>query len=222
MDKRKSWIVMMVILTAVNMGVMLGITTTIIYARYFEEQPVDRSLSFFDDKVLHWNCKSLPLTVVIDQKLPENYVKGITSAIDLLEKKVGRNVFDIEFSDSPTKIKGIKEVNEGYVIVTGAERLKNGYVGITYFNIIVGEYSRVASASIVFLLGEENIKPTAIHEFMHVLGFEHDSDKKSIMYPSIIGNTQVLTKHDSSWLKFLYGRDSCIKRSWSYEEDKTP
>jgi len=143
----------------------------------------------------HWDSNSFPIIVSPDSSFTPEEVRLVRLATTVWNDQVGERVFVV--------IPGFVQINR---FVEGVEfshaHLREGLLGycpVVYHTSIAGIAGRVWRGKC--LLDREAIKgnrysQVVIHELGHALGFIHDEEPISIMYPKIYESKQIfLQKH---------------------------
>lgn len=169
------------------------------------ESIVSQAKQFFSNTKFNHNSISFQIDPNCDNKKRNNVIR----AFDIVSEEVGLISFqesskeaDIEVSCSEG---AVEEVESDYFIAGegGAKEI-----------IQTGRYN-VINEGIILLYNNENSKTSncvypsvELHELMHVFGFDHVNNEKSLMYPYLESCEQRLDQSIIDELKRLYSKEN--------------
>lgn len=153
---------------------------------------------------LRWRRLDLPLPVWFATDLSKAWIEAWNRASSTISEAAGRNMFmpalaafSTMDTDQPQRHAVIIRDDQGVDPNHGATELQwDTRDGVLH------------SAHVTFpeaLEGDSRAYAVALHEAMHVLGFDHDEHQSSIMYPALTKRPQTLTDHDRKLLREIYG-----------------
>jgi hypothetical protein len=148
------------------------------------------------------------ISYFIDDSCDEKKSSSIGEAFDYLENRIG-NINFFESSSNPNIIAKCNEsVIRDYETIGRKKHFIVGEGGPTSV-ISTGLFS-VIEEGVIFLFYEKSLCDfpiVEIHELLHVFGFQHTTDKKSIMYP-VASCEQDLSVEIINEMKRLYSIES--------------
>jgi hypothetical protein len=170
----------------------------------FEEELSDLDLQFYPNMRFSYN----EISYFIDESCDNEKSDRIKEALEHLEQEIG-NINFYESSHEPNiKAKCNETLMRDYEDMGGKKHFILGEGEPT--SIIQTGLFYVIEGGVIFLFYDEpmcGFPIVELHELLHAFGFQHTSDKKSIMYP-IASCDQELTNEIKNEMKRLYSIES--------------
>ena len=137
----------------------------------------------------YWDAGSFPITVVPDPQFDVTAVIKIGESLAMWNEAIGDEIFVLK------PITSLAPDSEAILITKG--QLGKNLLGITrtkYYENLDGRMGRISKVMIVLDVdhvasGDPLMIRTTAHELGHALGYYHDPEKESLMYPKMIGST---------------------------------
>jgi hypothetical protein len=186
-----------VILLAVVIGLVFGIATR----GNWEDRGLMQTA---EGKLYWWTAGNLPLVVWFHPDLPDEVLDAYRGAYSFVNANAGKQLFD-QGTRMPDGFLA-KWMSEGELLIAPADAVEvessRDTHGLTSLTVIhTGEIKRAVIT--LPAVDKSKVYHVVLHELLHVLGFEHDEDKRSIMYPKVQLKDQVLTEPDKVLLRSI-------------------
>jgi len=159
-------------------------------------------------KAMFW--RQLPITIVVDRNISNEQKEKIEAAANTWNQSVRCRVFTVKLGDETEGKKGTIFVyrknlgkNNGNRVLGEATR----YYDVDVFGI--PEYIRYARIKVYTHLPLHLWEKALLHELGHCLGFAHDRDIKSIMWPYLNESSGVILQEDIKEIKRHCPRPAC-------------
>lgn len=155
----------------------------------------------------HWNSSDFPLTVFIPDTLDRLVVNVLHEEVDGLNKDVGCDLFGIEVQpEANRKFYGMPELLSYQDVVFQVNPVSDKERAHTEVFLIKGDLGRqgiMYSADISMSPSTQLIYMNKVirHELLHVLGLDHDSSKRSVMYISAEDSNGYVEKVDLEYVR---------------------
>ncbi len=149
----------------------------------------------------HYHWEHFPIRVVMPQDIPPQYRNAVVQGILYWNTITDRNIFVIVEGGGEPSL----DIAPGSVLVVFST-LPIGYLGVTWddADIFTGYVDNSLVIFNAFQYSESEMWKTAVHEFGHVLGLEHDDDIRSVMYFESNSQQDRVEPEDIEYVRYEY------------------
>lgn len=171
--------------------------------------PVDQSnvvTNFMGNPVM-WDPDAFPIRVVVDPEMREERRQVVHEAVIVWDAAVGQRVFTYEEGPRTTE-EGTIWITEEALPTNPCKQQLFGLARRAFRTDLLGVKTAIVRGFIRLHTGvpEERILGTAIHELGHTLGFHHDRDINSIMYPYNTEDRGIISGEDIAHVRRMMDR----------------
>lgn len=146
-----------------------------------------------------WQADLTPIRVYFTKELPKEHRLQWHKAVAEIHSIVGRKLF-LRGKSLPD---GVNTFDQGQVIVQ-CQYTSGGATASHYIKKTTIARADVFVDCLTYY--DWLVYKVLLHEAMHVLGFEHDTNPGSIMYRNVTRFTQKVMDYDKKELRRLYGK----------------
>lgn len=144
----------------------------------------------------HWSPDSFPIPVFIDSSLSLKAYQEVVDSCNVWNAAVRGQVFNCGVPDEDA---ALVHVSMGQLGINASGNPVSGRaVFVLHTDDEGNDHGQILFASVYLDLEAEVSKYRQIlsHELGHVLGLDHDNDKESLMYPSVIDTSWTIQPED--------------------------